>query len=500
MHTQIPMTRAGRSVRVASVAGLAVLAGLLSGTGSSADEGAEPASFASECGVKDATVAATIDISADVPATGEVGRPVQPANATLTLTLARADLDSLLPARTDSVVSQAELAVKVTQGGKSAEARWALAAPSTPLPADGEVRLVHSGEVPYVTFDSAGKVTFLAGELTVDLLSTSAADGGTPTVTTLTCRPGDGQAGSFANTQVADVTSSGPSGTPEPSAGAEDPEEETERGIAVERREALADDDSNPCPVDLPVGEMDASEAPPPPPGDPVKVFDVPTGGTFGCAYAVGLANVRKLNGAMIINDPARNPALISVLGVKRTATRSPTAKGGYYLRIDSLGNLKLRDAESTFLTFGFQPVTAKVSFENGPITISTGNIGLAPNQIKFSTAFFRQSLRIHDVEINGTPLDVGPDCRTSKSFKVVLNGGAKYTHVFAGGLLEGEVDIPAFVGCGTAGEDLSPLFTASLSGPGNGIFMNQGTTCLPNTPNNVCPPTMPALPNAKKP
>lgn len=502
MHTQIPATRAGRSVRVASVAGLAMLAGLLSGTGSSADEGVEPTSFASECGVEDATVAATVDISVDVPATGEVGRPVQPGAATLALTLSRADLDVLLPAGTDSVVSQAELVVKVAQGGESAEARWALSAPGTPLPPDGEVRLVHTGEVPYVTFDSAGEVTFSAGELTIDLLSTSASvEGGEPTVTTLTCRPGGGQGGSFATTQVTDVAPSRPSDTPEPSAAAEGQEEEAERGIAVERPETLTDDNADLCPVEPPVGDMDASEAPQAPPGDPVSEFDIPTGGTLGCAYAVGLANVRKLNGAMIINDPQKSPALISVLANKHTASRSPRAKGGYYIRIDSLGNLKLRDAESTFLTFGFQPVTAKVSFENGPITISTGTIGVAPNKVAFSTAFFRQSLRIHDVKVNGTPLDVGPNCRTSKSFKVVLNGGEKYIHVFLGGLLEGEVDIPAFTGCGTGGEDLSPLFTASLSGPGNGVFMNQGTTCVPSqTGNTPCPPTMPSLPGTKTP
>ncbi|WP_327243148.1 hypothetical protein [Streptomyces sp. NBC_01320] len=169
----------------------------------------------------------------------------------------------------------------------------------------------------------------------------------------------------------------------------------------------------------------------------------------------------------MVINDPSRSPALIGLMAVKHTANRSPRAKGGCYIRIDSLGNLKLPDVESTFLTFGFQPVTAKVKFENGPIAISTGDIGSGVERMTYSWVSFRQFLRLYDVKINGTPLDVGSNCRTATPFKVVLNGGAKYVNVFLGGPLEGEIEIPPFSGCGTACEDLDLLFTASSPAPG---------------------------------
>jgi hypothetical protein len=82
--------------------------------------------------------------------------------------------------------------------------------------------------------------------------------------------------------------------------------------------------------------------------------------------------------------------------------------------------------------------------------------------------------------------------------FKGVLNGGAKYVNVFLGGPLDGEIEIPPFSGCGTGGEDLDPLFTASLSGLGNAITMNQGTTCIPSEPSTPCPPTMPTMPSTK--
>ncbi|CAM5574513.1 hypothetical protein STENM223S_05376 [Streptomyces tendae] len=107
-------------------------------------------------------------------------------------------------------------------------------------------------------------------------------------------------------------------------------------------------------------------------------------------------------------------------------------------------------------------------------------------------------------LEVNGTPLDVGSGCRTETSLTsadpdpakhpgdhVVLYGKAEqvlgedvtgYT-ILTGGPLSGEVTIPAFTGCGTGGEDLDRLLTASVSGPGNYIKQVQGQTCTPLVP-----------------
>jgi hypothetical protein len=144
---------------------------------------------------------------------------------------------------------------------------------------------------------------------------------------------------------------------------------------------------------------------------------------------------------------------------------------------------LKLPDGESIFLAFGFQPVTAKVKFENRPIAISTGDIGSGVERVTYCMVSFRQSLRLYDVKINGTPLGVGGNCRTSAPFKTFLNGGVKYVNIFLGGPQEGEIEIPPFSGCGRGGEDLDPQFTASFSGPGNAITMNQDTACIPSEP-----------------
>ncbi|MFE5093508.1 DUF6801 domain-containing protein [Streptomyces sp. NPDC056638] len=495
MNTKTPVRGGRRSMRLASIASVALLAGLLSGSGSAADEGTKPVTLAYDCGPKSGAVAATVEVSVEVPATGEAGRPMQPGPATVAVVLSRTDLDGLLPAGADAVVSTATLTVEVAQNDQSVQAQWAdLGAPGTPLPPDGAVRLVHSGEVPSVTVGAPGEVRFTAGELRIALRSAAALGQESESAPeSVTCEPAEGQDGRLATVSVPGGPDAETSGTPDPAEHGDSGERPGD-GIMIEPEDTPAED-TDPCPVEQATGEMDWSEAPQAPPGDPTRETDVPTGGTFGCAYAVGIANVRKLNGAMIVNDPTRTPALISVMAIKHTSNRAPSAKGGAYTRLDSLGNLKLPDAESTFLTFGFQPVSAKVEFENGPMTISTGNIGSGAQRIAFSTAYFKQSLRLHDVKVNGTPLDVGSNCRTVRPYKVVLNGGAKYVNVYSGGLLEGEVDIPPFSGCGTGEEDLDALFTASISGPGNLISMNQGTTCIPSSPNNLCPPTMPKMP-----
>lgn len=59
-----------------------------------------------------------------------------------------------------------------------------------------------------------------------------------------------------------------------------------------------------------------------------------------------------------------------------------------------------------------------------------------------------------------------------------VLGQDATGYLLLSGGALSGEATVPAFTGCGTDGEDLDRLLTASVSGPGNHIKQVQGQTC----------------------
>ncbi|WP_335932988.1 DUF6801 domain-containing protein [Streptomyces sp. PTD5-9] len=503
MKVKTTVTGGGRSVRLASVATAALLAGMLSGSGSAAEEGGGPATLDYDCALPGGTERVAVEVTTALPASGVAGTPLEPGPVTVGVRLSRAELEKLLPPGAEAVVSTAELDVEIRQKGRSATARWMnLSAPGTEVPAEGGTELVHTGPVPSVTLPAAGDTTFTAGRLTLGVRpAADTAQQPGSAAATVTCEPGEDASAPLATVPVSDgAADPWPSKSPgDDGPGNEDTASGARDGIAVEPRAAA--DDEDPCPVDPPTGTADWSDAPKPPPGADVMEVDIPGGGTFGCAYAVGLANVYKLNGAMIVNDPAKKPGLISVLANVHRGQRAANAEGGYYLRLDSLGNLSLPDADSTFLTFGFQPVSAKVAFENGPLTISTGNIGMGTSKTYFATASFTQSLRLHDVEVNGTPLDVGPNCRTSKPYKVVLSGDfPKYVNVFGGGPMNGEVDIPPFSGCGTGGEDLDNLFTAAISGPGNVVAMNQGMTCVPSDSSTFCPPTVPALPGRETP
>ncbi|MGX1507569.1 UNVERIFIED_CONTAM: hypothetical protein RKD43_006194 [Streptomyces graminofaciens] len=490
--------RPPRISRIAFLGAAGLVAGILAGPGSAARAQDTEVSVAYECVFPSGTHTVTAEITGAYPDRGSVNRPVQPGEATVRLTIGPGALDGVLPEGTTAVAGLADLTVLVAQKGRSAEARWgALAAPTVPAP-DGTEDLVleHRGAVPSVTVTAPGDITFTARAMRLKLRPQTGEVATTQpaALPAVDCRPAEGQDALLATVPVPvpGGTRPDPSQEPGPSATPTGEEPVLPQDIAVEPSPT---EPGSPCPTEKPAGGIDESFVPQPPPGgEPPRVTILP--GRLGCAYAVGFAGVEKLGGAMIVNDPSAAPQLINVLAVTRSVSRPGTRPGGSYFRADSYGELPLPDATSTFLTFGFQPVTAKVEFTNGPVTISTGTIGSPPNRLNFAQAGFYQSLRVYDVKVNGTPLDVGPACRTARPYRVVLHGKfPDYENVFKGGPMRGTVTIPEFSGCGTGGEDLDQLFSASLSGPGNLIAMRQGPLCIPNTPNNECPPTIPPLP-----
>ncbi|MFF2848126.1 DUF6801 domain-containing protein [Streptomyces sp. NPDC058001] len=529
-------TGAVRTWRMASVASVALVAGLLSGPGSRAEEAPAPVVIAYACvlppaaspepsasdagtdsgagtgsgtGTASGAGAAagaeklriTVEIATSLPSAATVGKPIQPGPVRVEARLPYAELAPRFPTGTTGLSGDATLGVQVRQNDDTADATWSRLTAQTETPAaEAELRLGHSGEVPTITVGSPGDIELTAGGLTLTVTPTvdgAPADG---SATTLTCGTSDPDAAGFARVGV---PGDGSPSAPGSSASGAAPGD----GGAGRDGISVAPGEDGPrgaetCPPEVPKGDLDLSQLPPPRPGTVLNPpFVLP--GVPVCAYAVGLGTVRKLNGSMIINDPEREPALMNVRANMQSTTRR---EGPFYVRFDSLGALQLPDSRSTFLGFGFTPVTAAVEFETTPITISTGTIDVFPNAEPFAVVTFLQSLRLHDVKVNGTPLDVGPNCRTAKPFRVTLRGDftsttGRYINVLIGGLLTGTVDIPAFTGCGTNGEDVSPLFTASISGPGNLITMNQATVCSPGGVGMPgCPPAIPPLPGSKTP
>lgn len=560
-----------RSWRPAAISTAALLAGLLPAAAWSADGPAGRVSSAYDCRSVLGTQEVNVAVAQSYPAVGAVGRPVQPGEPVVTVTLPRAAAAALLPAGTQSVAGTGSLTALVAQGTSTAEADWGgLTAPAVPLAGTADLSLTFTGPVAPVTVSAPGDVTFSAGDLAL-VLSAAPPDGAPAGTTELNCTQKDGgitRLGSVpvpapepgsqppAGPSPTGPSPAGPSPSPtvgasgrasaEASAGARPSATAASPGGAAGAT-TFASPSARPAPasgagadlvvprvqppagggtitVDGPVhsgvsecpaapsGELDPRRLPPVPEG--ALVLPMPGADPFepvpACAYAVGYANIGKLGGAALINDPRRQPALVRVDMHKRIVMLWTDDDSPGYIEADGIGALDLPPAESTFLTFGFMPTTAKMKLTPlGPLTFTiVGNTDW--DQPVLTAVGGYQALRLYDVEINGTPLDVGPNCRTVSPIDLTLrgrqdagissdDGKPDYTVQTGGPLAAENLVIPPFTGCGAGGEDLSPLLTAAVSGAGNSLNFIQGALCTPTSdqPNGCLPEIeMPAPPH----
>ena len=271
------------------------------------------------------------------------------------------------------------------------------------------------------------------------------------------------------------------------------------------------------------VPKATARAAPPPTPAA-CSAFHVPGElQQLGCAYVVGYANVNKLNGAVLLGVP--DPGLASVVIIANRSFCVPSTiplalcvpRGGvrhtvtdYRFMLEPNGITpdmeegEFPPAAQTLLTFGFVPVSAKMHLSLvGPIS-GTAETTQANGQhtLVSTTLSGKVAIQLTDVEVNGVPMNTGV-CHTldPEEDNLHLSGSGDnstippsgYT-VARGGPLVGTTDIPPFTDCvGDDGEDLTPLFTASVSGPDNYTKMTQGNLCSPDISGaNGCPPEIP--------
>lgn len=206
-------------------------------------------------------------------------------------------------------------------------------------------------------------------------------------------------------------------------------------------------------------------------------------------------------------------------------------------------------------LAFGSIPVTATLQLSQvvdgrleplrADLWSAEGNLACDPGwgtggktPRGFGSTKGRLSMTLADVQIDGRPVDIGARCRTVDPLDINLwadragegvpgapgagwfpgTGGDLYQRKndarvdVPGGYLRypGSTDltIPAFTGCVSAGgEDLSPLLTAMISGPGNelavrhlqyaGVSRDDPTACAthPQTGEPICPLPAPEPP-----
>ena len=155
-------------------------------------------------------------------------------------------------------------------------------------------------------------------------------------------------------------------------------------------------------------------------------------------------------------------------------------------------------------LGFGAVPITAKLHLSqkverNGrisPIVVHSITQLVSPFKVRPTVVTGLLDVRVSNVVVDQVRVPVGPNCRSVEPMKLRVTGIYPQYSLFVGGPLSGKVRIPAFTGCGTGGDDLDPLLTGMISGPGNRLNLTQGIlgTWNTNKPGdcNGCQPPSP--------
>ncbi|MCX4775547.1 DUF6801 domain-containing protein [Streptomyces sp. NBC_01264] len=502
--------------RGAAIAAFVALAPLIPSAAAAVGPQEISAELPYDCALSSGPQRVAVRVTATFPGRATVGKAIRPTGVTTTVELPAGAVADLTALKATTVVPETRLTLDVAQRGAKAQALWRGTGAAKPVavPAEGSLRLGTTGEAPAVTAVANGDLTFTATDLGVDLaLGTADGAPATPASLSLSCtlaKDADGH-GLLATVPVVPATSTPvptpsptPSGSPSPSdsaapgsgrptAPASPTVSGSPKGPSAPRTPTEgAKGRTGPAPK---VGNAGSSAARPP---APPCVKKNPTDKSLN-AYITGYANVRKLNGASLIpvscvqieqGDPE--------IAFPPDGTLHLLQKSDAYL--DYQGRKQTPPFKATFLTFGFTPTTATMILEQaGPMTVASDVLLVFPDNIAETYVRAPLVLRVLDVEVNGTRLDVGPSCRTQTPLSSpepdpatypgphlvmlgkgqLINGTDATGYVLtSGGPLTGEVTIPAFTGCGAGGEDLDRLLTASISGPGNHIKQIQGQTC----------------------
>jgi hypothetical protein len=220
---------------------------------------------------------------------------------------------------------------------------------------------------------------------------------------------------------------------------------------------------------------------PAPPPGSPITTPSFPA---QGCAFIKGFTNVPKLGAAALIGPGFGNvqEGRRSIVNIKKDYFQTDSTGQLYYKPCPgSAPKCKaingLPPVHATFLSFGFMPTTATLEITQ-PGTLNVVTVGTnSGGTLGFSKVESLASIRVEKVLVNGAPLNVGPNCHTVRPFPLVITGKPPYS-LQLGGVLSGTITVPPFTGCGV-GENLDPIFNASVSGPGNFAQLTQGVLCF---------------------
>lgn len=449
---------------------IAITVSLFSAIAAIAGEHAVDRSFRYACQLPSGTQQVAVRVIASVPDTATVGKPIRLGNVTVLVALPATAVADLTKEGATTVGGTLRLTPLVTVNGSPARITGSdFAVPETSVGAD-QLVLAGSGQEPAPTVAAPGRVVFSVADLNASL-TLRQADGtaAQPATMSLSCSPSLGQDTTLATVAASATEAPGASGP----------------GTVSHATAAKAQEDY--CPPDVTGGFSEDFPLPDPPPG--TDVYETPP--VFACAKISGFSNVAKLNGAAPLFG--KMALAVGDRTLYKWDTTNPTPENNY-TQIDSIGAAHLETTQATFLAFGFMPTTAELDVTQVGKTTAYQNANIAAVDYaqrmpglppRFTTASAYVSLRVHDVRINGVPLDVGPDCTIAQPMELQLSASTEDDPNYVvndGGYLTGTATIPPFRGCGVD-EKLDPLFTASISGPGNYIKVTQGPICDTTNP-----------------
>ena len=449
-----------RSVTVTALAAAGLLSaanGALTGVGSAAPGPAVPPDtqadasvsvhcpFAAPLGPR----ALTVETTATLPAQAKTGTSATIGAFSVKLSIPRDVALSFLPAgaTTGALRGTVQLDLAVHQDDRSDKVPVSLVVAPTPLPETGDVVLTATGTVPEIAINTVGPVTF---DVTAPALALEAvpAPGAAPATTAppkVACTLDDGQKTTLGKVLVL------PKETP---------------GTKQKQPAALG-------------GVTAMDDAPPP------NMYIQP----MGLVSVITQSTVKKL-GATVVSTP------------------SLIVNGYVNVNVDTgevwiTGATAFSPVTATFLGFGFVPATATVEFlpvdyQNSKMVAVKGDLYTSATGVPSMRATVEAKARMSHAEINGVPLDLGPDCVTKKAITLKVSG--PYDPLDPTG--EGRVDtteaggfkLQGFTGCGAAGQDLNPLLEGMSSGDGNQavVYLYNLAGCTEPDPANCGPHTNP--------
>lgn len=495
-------------VVLAGIVGVLPLAS--NGAGAAASGQEVSADLRYSCQFPGGTHTVVAHLQASLPVRAAVDQSIQIEDVSVTLAMPRELFDDSVRA----IAGQFALTTIVRQGKASPEVVWGeLMVPRTSTPEGSKLTITASGKVESAAVRNSADLQFMAGDIAISLhvVERSATPSTTlpsnrnsssesdPTTTrspdsqfaiSANCELLSGQDPRFATVTIGSRDSSSDSASP----GTESPQDLTLNGEGQAADEPF---DGNP-------------NAPP-----DCRAYELPEMiSHHGCVFMAGYSNVKKLNAAIRLGVPKR--ALLSNVDVQNPPDDPVLQIIDGVIHI--VGHMRMKmvrpfePARATFLNFGFMPVTASVELtQMGPIKARLVLINdfLNFRQGQEIVTHASMDIRLFDVEVNGVPLEVGEECSTVRPMRITLAGAAwdidsqkpGEWSTSNGGVLsnigqnKGQLaTIPPFSGCGIT-EDLDPLITSAVSGPGNFVKMTTGNLCSAKVegPASGCPPSKPA-------